>query len=133
MKKKTKLSTDQNKADVAMSLYIRQKYAVDGYVTCVSCGISIPWKDADCGHFIPKSRGASVRYIEENAHPECHGCNRFNEGHLIGYTQYMINMYGSEMIEHLKAESRKTLSPTEKRKIALEALEYYKQKLLELG
>ena len=115
-----------------MSQYIRQKYAVNGFVTCVSCGVVIPWQEADCGHFIPKSRGASIRYIEENCHPECKSCNRFDDGHLIGYTRHMLDMYGAEQIDELKAESRKTLTATAKRRLAEEAIVYYRQALSQL-
>ena len=130
--KKVKLSTLQDKADKAMSDYIRQKFAVDGYVNCVSCGRNFHWKDVDCGHFIPKKRGASIRWVEENVAPECRDCNRFNEAHLIGFTFWMIETYGKEMIEELKEMAKITLSPTQKRSSALEAIDYYTKKLEEL-
>ena len=126
---KLKYSTVQASADKVQSLYIRQKHAVNGMVTCVSCGKVLPWQDADCGHYIPKSRGASIRYVEENCHPECKSCNRFDDGHLAGYTLYMIDTYGREKIDELRAEARKTLSQTEKRRMAEEAKEYYTQQL----
>jgi 5-methylcytosine-specific restriction endonuclease McrA len=129
---KPKYSTVQAKADKAMSQYIRQKYAKDGMVTCVSCGKVMPWKEADCGHFVPKSRGASIRYVEENCHPECQVCNRFDDGHLAGYTLFMIDTYGREKIEELRTEARKTLSQTAKRKMAEEAFIYYTQALKDL-
>jgi len=125
--KKAKTATIQATADKAMSQYIRQKYAKDGFVSCVSCGVSIPWQEADCGHFVPKSRGASIRYVEENCHPECKACNRFDEGHLAGYTLFMIDTYGREKIDELKAESRKTLTATAKRRMAEEAIVYYRE------
>lgn len=126
--KKPSLSTLQAKADNAMSIYIRLKHSDHaGYVTCVSCGKVLQWKEVDCGHFIPKSRGASVRYIEENCAPECRGCNRFSESHMIGYTLYMIDTYGREKIEELEQEARKVLSPIQKRQLAEEAFVYYRQ------
>ena len=104
---KAKLSTLQAKADKLMSEYIRKKWSDEnGMVKCVSCGTVKHWKEMDCGHFIPKSRGASIRYVEENTAPECQGCNRFNEGHLIGYTRWMIDFYGEEKIDELQNESR---------------------------
>ena len=129
---KSKYSTVQAAADKAMSLYIRQKYAKDDMVTCVSCGKTMHWKESDCGHFVPKSRGASIRYVEENCHPECPACNRFDDGHLAGYTLYMIDTYGREKIDELRAEARKTLSQTEKRRMAEEAKIYYTEKLKQL-
>ena len=131
--KRPKLSTLQAKADKAMSQYIRQKYAdQSGYCMCVSCGRHMPWKEMDAGHFVPKSRGASVRYIEENVHPQCPACNRFDEGHLIGYTLYMREMYGEDKIVELKREAKKTLSPIEKRAMTEQAFAYYTEKLAEL-
>jgi 5-methylcytosine-specific restriction endonuclease McrA len=130
--RRPKLSTLQDKADKLMSLYIRQKYAYNGMVKCVSCGKLMPWKESDCGHFVPKSRGAAVRYVEENVHPECQSCNRFDEGHLIDYTRFMIYLYGHEKIDELKSEARKTLSPTQKRKLVEEAIEYYGARLKEM-
>ena len=92
----------------------------------------MPWQESDAGHYIPKSRGASIRYVEENVHPECQSCNRFDDGHLAGYTLHMIDTYGREKIDELRAEARKTLSQTEKRKMAEEAFIYYTQALKDL-
>lgn len=131
--KKPSLPSLQTKADKIMSEYIRKKWADEhGYVSCVSCGVRKPWKEMDCGHFIPKSRGANVRYIEENSAPECPGCNRYNEGHLIGYTRWMIDFYGEDKIDELQAEARKTLTPSQKRQLVEEAIEYYTRKAREL-
>lgn len=130
--KKVKLSTLQAKADKAMSQYIRQKFSVNGMCKCVSCVATYRWQDMDCGHFIPKSRGASVRWVEENVAPECQGCNRFDEGHLIGYYEWMLEWYGKEKIDELRAESRKTLSASQKRHLAEDAIKYYSNKLKEL-
>lgn len=129
---RVKLATIQAKADKAMSLYIRQKYAVDGMVKCVSCGVVKPWQEMDCGHFVPKSRGASVRYIEENCHPECQSCNRFDEGHLSGYTLYMVDMYGRGKIDELKQEARKVMKPSERRQQAEDAFAYYTEAMKSL-
>lgn len=125
---RAKLSTIQAKADKAMSVYIRMKYSDHaGNVKCVSCGKVVPWKESDCGHFVPKSRGAAIRWVEENCHPECQGCNRFSHSHLIGYTLYMVDTYGREKIEELEQQARQVLSPTQKRQLAEEAYEYYKE------
>lgn len=130
--KKTLYSTLQRKADFVQSQYIRRKAAKDGMCTCVSCGIVLPWQEMDAGHYIPKSRGASIRYHEENIHPECRSCNRFDEGHLSGYTLYMIDMYGREKIDELKREAKKVLTASEKYRITEEAFNYYSAKLKEM-
>lgn len=131
--KKCSLSTLQAKADSAMSLYIRMKHADEhGYCKCVSCKRVFRWQEMDAGHFVPKSRGAAVRWIEENVWPECRGCNRFSHDHLIGYTLHMIDYYGKEKIEELKREARRVLKPAEKRQLAEEAYAYYTQALKDL-
>jgi len=130
---RAKLSTLQAKADLLMSEYIRRKYADEtGYVKCVSCGRIYRWQEMDCGHFVPKSRGASVRYLEENVHPECKGCNRFDEGHLINYTLYMRDLYGEEGIKEIQQQARITLSAGKKRDLVVEAISYYREKLSQL-
>ena len=132
-KPQTKLSTLQAKADSLMSEYIRRKHADEhGYVTCVSCGRSFRWQDVDNGHFISR-RHFATRYIEENCHPECKGCNRFNHDHLIGYTQSMIDLYGKSGINELQEESKRLLSPSQKRQIVTEAIEYYTKMLNEIN
>lgn len=123
--KKIKLSTLQSKADAVASIYVRKKFSVNGYCTCVSCGRSFAWNDLDCGHFVPKARGASVRWVEENMAPECRGCNRYDGAHLIGYTLWMQDYYGQETIDWLRAEAKKTLSPSQKRALAEDAIERY--------
>ena len=133
-KRSVKLSTLQAKADSLMSEYIRRKYADEhGYVNCVSCNRYFRWQDVDCGHFVPKSRGASVRYLEENCHPECRACNRFDDGHLIGYTQYMLDLYGKDGIKEIQDEARRVLSPSEKKQLVLDAIDYYSGKLEEMN
>lgn len=124
---KAKLSTLTAKADKLMSIYIRMKYADEhGWVKCSSCGRLFHWRDVDCGHFISR-RHFATRYVEENAHPECHGCNRFNGDHLIGYTEFMIDTYGREKIAELKKESRRVLSATEKRAVIEDAIVHYSE------
>ena len=55
------------------------------------------------------------------------------EAHMIGYTLYMIDAYGREKIDELKREAKKTLSPSQKRQITEEAIEYYTKALEELN
>lgn len=132
-KENPKLSSLTNKADILQSEYIRRKAADEhGYVSCISCGRIFRWQETDNGHFISR-RYFNTRYVEENCHAECRYCNRFNHDHLIGYTQSMIDLYGKDGIKWLQEESRKVLSPTEKRKVVQQAIEYYSQKLEEMN
>lgn len=128
--KKVKLSTLIDKADKLASLYIRQKYADHaGNIKCVSCDTVIPWKESHCAHFIERGKKAT-RWLEENLHVACCSCNTFRkEYHMRGYTLFMMDTYGREMIDELRVLEKKTLSPSEVRNLAEEAIEYYGSKL----
>lgn len=101
--KKPSRSRAKERAWQAMSQYIRQKAADEsGYASCVTCGVTKHWKELHAGHFIPKARGNSVYFVEENVHPQCARCNCIDaETAKIHYTRYMEEMYGKEKIEEL--------------------------------
>ncbi len=66
--------------DRVFSLYIRQRDAnLDGFVECFTCGRSNHWKKLQCGHFMSRAR-YSTRWDEENARPQCYGCNCMKQG-----------------------------------------------------
>lgn len=109
---KVKISRARIRADKALSDYIRQLWAdpMTEMATCVSCGTSKHWTEMDCGHFIPKSRANAIRYDTHNVHPQCPGCNRFDaETAKIGYTQWMLDHYGSDTVRRLQEASRETV------------------------
>lgn len=108
-RKKRKLSTVKAAAWDHFSRYIRLKHSVNGYCTCVTCGVLKHWKDIDAGHYVPKSRGNSIYFVEENVHPQCRACNRFKGGMLIEYGIYMQSMYGPNIDDYLLKLSRQTL------------------------
>lgn len=124
--KKAKLPTLIVKADNLASRYIRQKYSDHAWnVTCVSCGKVLPWKDAHCAHFIERGKKAT-RWLEKNLHPACCSCNSYHkEMHMRGYTLFMIDTYGRELVDELRELEKKTLSNAEVRQLADEAIEYY--------
>ena len=108
---KRKASTAKKAAWYWLSMWVRRKAADDnGYVQCVTCGVTKHWKEMDAGHFIPKKRGLSIYFVEEAIHPQCTYCNRFNSGQLIEYTRYMQNMYGIDFVDELLALARTTKS-----------------------
>lgn len=73
------------KLDSVFSLYIRNKYASGGYVSCYTCTKVGFVKEMQCGHFLSR-RHLSVRWDENNVRPQCVSCNIFNQGqqHLFG-------------------------------------------------
>ena len=131
--KKVKLSALVAKADRITSTYIRQKYADPaGYVSCITCSGIHHWQAVHCAHYV--ERGSfGTRYVEENLHPACVGCNAFRkEFHKRQYTLFMIDTYGREKINELILMSHKLLSPSEKRAIVEEAIEYYQNAFKDL-
>ena len=119
------------KAWKACSLYIRQKYADDnGYVSCVTCGTTKHYTEMDAGHFIPKSRGNAIYFVEENIHPQCKGCNMCEGGRFEDYYPYMVSMYGQSGVDELTQRSKAILKLSIK---DLEEIEtYYKEALNDL-
>lgn len=111
---------------VALQKVVRMKAAIaenlDGYVTCVSCGVKKHWKELDAGHYF--SRGdKSVKLMEENIHPQCKGCNiRMSHGDtkvVTAYRRHMVDMYGEDFLDHLEALA---WTPTKFNRAEIEAL-----------
>lgn len=129
---KAKLPTLIAKADKLASQYIRQKYADHaGNVTCISCDAILHWKDAHCAHYIERAK-KPTRWLEENLHPACPSCNVYRkEFHMREYTLKMIDTYGRDFLDEIKSLARKSLSASEVRNLADEAIEYYGTKLKE--
>ena len=67
------------RADRLFSLWVRQRDAIDGVATCITCGTPHPWRSIHCGHFMSR-RHELTRYKEENAHAQCVACNTFDQG-----------------------------------------------------
>lgn len=97
----------------AMQKLCRIKAADDnGYAQCVTCGVIKHYKDMDGGHFIPKGKSSFWALSEENIHPQCKGCNGFQMKHgtaMLSYTLWMIDYYGREFVEEMKAKSNQVL------------------------
>ncbi|MDD3404947.1 MAG: recombination protein NinG [Paludibacteraceae bacterium] len=52
--------------DCIFSEYIRLRDANrGGYVSCISCGARISWKNSDAGHYVPRGN-MSLRFDEKN-------------------------------------------------------------------
>lgn len=124
--KKPSLPSLIRKADTVTSEYIRRKYAdSNGFLTCVTCGQKLHWKQAHCAHYIERAAKAT-RWLEENLHPACPSCNVFRkEFHKREYTLYIIDMYGREKIDEFKRLASQVLSAIQVRALAEEAIAYY--------
>lgn len=115
MAKKKSIAKRVEEVAVLVQKYVRLKASDDnGYVSCVTCGVTRLWNDQmQGGHFIERSYLAT-KLLEENIHPQCSTCNGPFGGtpssNPIQYTFYMEDTYGRDFIEELerlKQESRK--------------------------
>ena len=113
--------------DSVFSQYIRLKDAFMGDATCVTCGLSKPWKEMQAGHY--ESRGNfSTRWDEDNVHVQCVGCNVFKKGNYTVYARFMINKYGSAKLDELAVRAKvefKVSTPD-----LLDQVEIYKKRVL---
>lgn len=82
----------------------------DGICMCVTCGKHFRWdagiKEAHTGHFVAGSTN-SVVFDERNAHPQCSHCNYYLSGNQEVYTQFMVDTYGQDVVDELRAARHK--------------------------
>lgn len=88
-------------ADRVFSEYCRLYWADDyGYVTCITSGVKMFWKDSQCWHFI--SRWVlKYRYDINNCHPQSYAENVMLSGNYKVYTLVMIEMYWLEYVQYI--------------------------------
>lgn len=71
---------------------------------CITCNRRVFWKNADCGHWIPRGYLGTM-YHEKNNHLQCKECNQIKEGMPKRYRLILISRYGLKLVhylEHLK-------------------------------
>ena len=73
----------------------------DGYVRCISCGKVIHWKEAQGGHYIPRSYRAT-ELEPDNVNPQCEHCNLRLNGNTAMYRINLIRKIGTERVERLE-------------------------------
>ena len=129
MKKPTRKSL-VIKLDTVFSQYIRRKDAIDEIATCVTCGKKDHWSKLQNGHWASR-RHYSTRWDEQNCNVQCAGCNVFRAGEIYLYTKYLCSQYGENFPEELYIKSQKIVKFTDVDLV--EMIEYYNNKLIELG
>lgn len=94
--------------DDVFSQYIRLRNAdFAGYATCVTCGVSKPWKEQQCGHY--ESRGKyGTRWDEKNCNVQCYRCNVALKGNYPAYARYLIRKYGATILDELEMKASKS-------------------------
>lgn len=92
------------RADMEFSKFIRTRDSQNYYgkaFTCISCGRTLPIRQADCGHYINR-RHMSTRFSELNCNAQCSQCNRFDEGNIQGYRKGLFFKIGPDKLEELE-------------------------------
>lgn len=120
-----------NNTDKWMSIYVRLRDSDEnGICRCVTCETRKPWRQMDNGHFI-KRQHMATRYKETNCHSQCKKCNYFEQGNDAKYEQFIIDKYGEDELNKLKAARHSTCKIGA---FELKQLEkYYKEKAINLA
>lgn len=74
-----------------------------GFAKCVTCGRILPVSQMDGGHYIPR-RHRHSELDPRNVHAQCRYCNRFLNGNLIAYREWMVKRYGEDAVSKMEAE-----------------------------
>jgi hypothetical protein len=111
-KKKVSLTSAKKKAWAAMSRWIRLKDSKAGFCSCVTCGWTGEIASMQCGHFVPKAKGNSVYFEENNLAPQCYRCNINLGGNIVEYYSYIVHKFGQEEVERLRLLARETVKFT---------------------
>lgn len=89
--------------DAEVSLHVRATPALKshGLARCITCGAWKPWKEMDCGHYIPRHR-RGTRFDLRNLRPQCVECNKWREGEHWKYRQALVEELGEKEVEALE-------------------------------
>lgn len=96
MKKPQSLPKLKAKLQTVFNEYIRLR---DKDKPCISCG---QFKPLQAGHYFSVKGYDGLRFDDYNCWGECAGCNCFDESHLIGYGERLLERIGSEEFAKLK-------------------------------
>src|SRR3990167_7148937 len=102
----------EKRLDKAFSDFIRKRDTKGGWGKCCSCGQIKSYDQLDAGHFINR-KWRATRWHEQNVHAQCISDNRFGEGDSAGYALFMLDKYGRERVEYLRALGRTTAKFTD--------------------
>ncbi len=123
MTKKPSLKSLKKKVWKEFSIYIRRKYANNGYVRCYTCGKIMKIKESQCGHGLG-GRGNSILFDGEICRPQCSQCNIFKGGNYDIFHMKLIKENGLDWFNKKLRQKSKTKQFTIKE--LQDKLEYYK-------
>lgn len=72
-----------------------------GYVHCISCGKPMHWKEAQGGHYIPRTCRAT-ELEPDNIWPQCPQCNGARAGNPIPYRYNLAKRIGEERVRRIE-------------------------------
>jgi len=91
-----------NLLDKEVSIYVRNKAAVNGWCFCYTCGAPHPVSEIDAGHYISR-RYYATRYELDNIRPQCSGCNKFRGGEPVKFRMRLVEEIGEERVRRLES------------------------------
>ncbi|MFS4438578.1 recombination protein NinG [Paracoccaceae bacterium GXU_MW_L88] len=95
---------------------------------CFTCGKKVEGRNAQAGHYMPKSAcGLEYYYSETNVHCQCGECNCFLHGNIPNYRKAIVRKYGKKELETIERNFRKPYTGDSKAWL-LERIAYYKSK-----
>lgn len=110
-------------ADDLYSKKLREQAADSGgYVKCYTCATIKHWKELQCGHYVTRTI-TNLRFNPLNTHPQCVGCNLFNQGRLDEYALHLIKDYGPDILQQLNDLKRIKMTNKEVRAHLMSVIE----------
>ena len=91
-----------NLLDKEVSIYVRNKAAVNGWCFCYTCGAPHPVSEIDAGHYISR-RYYATRYDLDNVRPQCPGCNKYRGGEPVKFRMRLVEEIGEERVRRLES------------------------------
>ena len=91
-----------NLLDKEVSIYVRNKAAVNGWCFCYTCGAPHPVSEIDAGHYISR-RYYATRYELDNIRPQCSGCNKYRGGEPVKFRMRLVEEIGEERVRRLES------------------------------
>jgi hypothetical protein len=94
------------------SVIVRLRDAdAEGFVSCCTCGVRKHWRRVDAGHFLD-GRTNGTLFDLRGIHPQCKPCNgnlkQAPKDTKIRYEAFMLERYGREVVDELRALARST-------------------------
>lgn len=115
--------------DEVFSEFIRLRDSENGRVRCFICGIPVPWRSSQCGHFIDRDQ-MSTRFNELNCHAICEHCNCYDTNHHYNYERSISGKLGPNVVRALEYMSKSLAKFM--RSDLLEMIEHYKSEVSKL-